>query len=520
MQRLLTVIPYLLLIGIVVFNIAAAIQLNGIFTYPLDDAYIHMSISRSLMQHGIWGVTPFEFTSTSSSILYTLLLAGCFKLFGIKLMIPFIINVAAALVFIYWHSYILKQFLASWYLFLANVAMVLLVPLAGMCVLGMEHILQIGFCTGFVWYTYALLSGKQKSLRVYFLIAAICVLTRYESLFLIGITAGVWLIFYKRWSVAIGLLFFMLLPVVLFGLYSIANGGFFLPNSLLAKSQLGSSGVTGFIKMFSSKLLFNSLPAALLLFPFTYWLLFPIKDFLEIRYKPLHVCWLIIGITIISHVGLANLGWMFRYEAYLLALAFFMLSLSLPQIVPLLRSYSLWWRISMGLFVAFICFSIISRVSIITFTHKAINNIHDQQWQMGSFVSKFFPNTTIAVGDIGAVSFLNPSAKIMDLEGLASNEILMNKNRLDSPFLKSYAIRNKATIGLFYTHLYTGKIPASWELLGSWKLTNNFVGAGAEVGIFAIDRQSRDTILHALKRYNPQLPATVVSQGQFLLNRQ
>lgn len=519
-ERIAVPIPYIVFVAIVAFHWYTAIQTSGVFTYPLDDAYIHMSISRSLMQHGVWGVTPYEFTSTSSSILYTLILSVFFKLFGTKILVPLAINVVSGLVLIYWLSATLRPFLNRLQLTISHLVWILLVPIAGMCILGMEHVIQIGLCTAFFWYTYALLSGAKKSIPLYFLLASLCVMTRYESLFLIGLTAAMWALIMRKWPLAIGLVAFMMMPVVVFGVYSLSHGGFFLPNSLLAKSQLGSSGIVGFARLFSSKWLFNSLPAALLFFPIAFWLMFPIQKIQELPKKPLHICWLVLAVTIISHVALANLGWMFRYEAYLIGLTFFACSLSFPLLQHHLKPFSLWWKVALAVLSIFLCFSIVSRFAIIGFTNRAIKNIHDQQWQMGSFVAQYFPGKTLAIGDIGAVSFLNPQSKILDLEGLASNEILLQKNKIDSNFLKAYAAKNKATIGLFYTHLYKGKIPSSWELLGTWRLTDNFVGAGAEVGIFALEEQSRDSILLALKSYQPVLPASVISEGRFLGIRQ
>jgi hypothetical protein len=516
-KSLLLAIPSIAaLLAIAGFNFFSSVALNGQFTYPLDDTYIHMSISRNLMAHGVWGVTPFEFTSTSSSILYTLLLAGSFKIFGVNLFIPLILNIVLAISLLLWLTHLLKDTLPTWQLLILTMSMVIFVPLAGMSILGMEHVLQIGSCLFFMWYTYLMLIGNNpKTLAAYYLIAAVAVLTRYESLFLIGLTSGMWALIFRKWKLALGLLFFGLLPVVLFGWYSVANGGFFLPNSILAKSQIGSSGIGGFMKLFSAKLLFNSLPAALLFFPITYWLLEPLQKTSNIRHYPLHLCWLLFGTTLISHVAFANLGWMFRYEAYLIALAIFLIGLSYPTLKKTIANQSPWNISVFSVCCLFICFGIFSRFSIVYFTNRAIKNIHDQQWQMGTFVAKYFPESTLAIGDIGAVSYLNPRVKIMDLEGLASNEILLNKNKIDSNFLKAYSAKSKASFGLFYTHLYQGKIPGSWELLGTWMLPDNFVGAGAEVGIFAIDKSSRDTLLHALRLYDPNLPKSVIRKGKF-----
>ncbi|MGH9386953.1 MAG: hypothetical protein ACRD2N_22015 [Vicinamibacterales bacterium] len=42
---------------------------NGRLSYSLDDAYIHLAIAKNLARHGLWGCTPFHFSSSSSSLL-------------------------------------------------------------------------------------------------------------------------------------------------------------------------------------------------------------------------------------------------------------------------------------------------------------------------------------------------------------------------------------------------------------------------------------------------------------------
>src|ERR1700722_15706920 len=68
---------------------------GGTFMYPLDDTFIHMAVAKNLAFQGNWGIAGHEFESASSSVLYTLLLATLFKLFGAKIIIPFVINLLA-----------------------------------------------------------------------------------------------------------------------------------------------------------------------------------------------------------------------------------------------------------------------------------------------------------------------------------------------------------------------------------------------------------------------------------------
>src|SRR5258708_2928117 len=73
---------------------------QGVFSYPLDDSYIHLAVAKNLAQSGVWGISGHEFASAASSILFPLLLAVIFKIFGVYTILPFVINFCAAIIFI------------------------------------------------------------------------------------------------------------------------------------------------------------------------------------------------------------------------------------------------------------------------------------------------------------------------------------------------------------------------------------------------------------------------------------
>src|SRR5689334_6893731 len=87
-----------LFILLLLLEVAGLRHTQGVFSYPLDDAFIHMAVAKNVAEHHIWGISAHEFQSASSSILYTLLLAGLFKIFSVHVILPFIVNVAAAVV--------------------------------------------------------------------------------------------------------------------------------------------------------------------------------------------------------------------------------------------------------------------------------------------------------------------------------------------------------------------------------------------------------------------------------------
>jgi len=65
---------------------------EGHLIYPLDDTYIHMSIAKNVVLHHVFGVTRYEFTSSTSSPLWTFLLAITYLAFGVNERSPLILN--------------------------------------------------------------------------------------------------------------------------------------------------------------------------------------------------------------------------------------------------------------------------------------------------------------------------------------------------------------------------------------------------------------------------------------------
>lgn len=66
------------------------------FVYPLDDTYIHMGMAKNLATHGVWGVNRYHFSSSSSSPLWTLTLAGAYLVTGVREATPLILNLIFA----------------------------------------------------------------------------------------------------------------------------------------------------------------------------------------------------------------------------------------------------------------------------------------------------------------------------------------------------------------------------------------------------------------------------------------
>lgn len=54
---------------------------DGHYTYFIDDAYIHLAMAKNLAFYDVWGITKYQFSSTSSSPLFTYLICILIKFF-------------------------------------------------------------------------------------------------------------------------------------------------------------------------------------------------------------------------------------------------------------------------------------------------------------------------------------------------------------------------------------------------------------------------------------------------------
>ncbi|MCZ7546473.1 MAG: hypothetical protein M5R40_24405 [Anaerolineae bacterium] len=146
-------ISLLALIAVIVVLLSIALsRTQGHLVYALDDAYIHMAIAKNLSQHGVWGVTRYAFSSSSSSILWTLSLAVVYALFGVNEVAPLIFNVIAAVLIAALVNRVLsREGRNATYVVVAWLAVMFLTPVAPLVLAGMEHVAQILIDIAFVY---------------------------------------------------------------------------------------------------------------------------------------------------------------------------------------------------------------------------------------------------------------------------------------------------------------------------------------------------------------------------------
>ena len=506
---------------------------QGHLVYALDDPYIHMAIAKNFAGDGVWGVTKYHFSNSSSSPLWTLLISLFYFLFGVNEATPFILNLIIAGTLIFLIYFLLKRFkVFGFYKLSLFVALIYFTPLPTLVFSGQEHILHALLTILFAHFAAKELSAEPGSSKGpwagLMLLAPALASIRYEGLFWVALVCIVFLL-RKRWLFSILLGFLALLPPVLYGLISISKDWFFFPNPILLKSillllpgqknffsLLGFLTTSGYQLLLAIPYLSLLLISALLIYVFRLWNQRSFWNEQQI------LLLFFIGSTLL-HLLFANAGWFFRYEAYLVAFGLFAISAAAfdffsdpgPEVEtqkkPLLR-------LAIILLTLVPIYPLAKRgVLALEQTRAATTNIYEQQYQMGLFAREFYSGKPVAANDIGAICFLS-AAKCLDLWGLGSKEtaILRISGYFGREEIDALAFPMEAII--VYEESFAEIKPARWIKAGQWKIFHNIVAAFDSVAFFAPDSAKAARLMKNLKAFAPRLPKTVVQSGTYLDN--
>ena len=323
---------------------------GGFYSYPLDDPYIHMQIGKNLAFNGTWGIKPAAFESASSSILFPLLIAAAFRIFGVHDMIPLWLNgIAGVMLLFVANKWLLKQSFSVLPRTLLLLLAVFLMPLPVIISTGMEHCFQtltaFLFLTTLSDYPAKTDEKERRRLRMEMVMYALLLTGfRYEGLFLIA-AAAIVLLWYRQYRPAVAVMVAGILPVVVFGLYSLSKGSYFLPNPVILKSYFPVSvhDFPGFARLLFNNFLLGPMDGfpGQICFLATERLLFflPLLYLLIGKYKPGTGSFMIFVPTlffgVLFHLVFASTGWFFRYEAYLIFCGVIVISASLYKTMPL-----------------------------------------------------------------------------------------------------------------------------------------------------------------------------------------
>jgi hypothetical protein len=494
---------------------------GGVFSYPVDDTYIHMEIAKNLALHGNWGINPGEFNSASSSLLYTVLLSLLFRVFSYHMLVPLLINAVAMMILIvYTWRWLAEQGIRPLFQLIIFIAIIFFTPVPVIMLSGMEHSLQILFA--FIFITkFAVWASKEAFSNISWSVLVsglLLVATRYEGLFLIA-PAFAFLLWRKRPASAFMLVFISILPVLIFGFISLAKGSYFLPNSVLVKSDAIQFSPAALARSVNHILIekFTFAGAGITLLA-TQRLLVLLPLFLILFRKPLkdHPVYKLITsmltVAVFLQLALADTGKFYRYEAYLVWPSILMFSLLLLLYGnQLWQQHSRWIKIAGSFVFLFLFFPVLLR-SMAGFTKagRAMVNIYEQQYQMGMFLKRYYDDAAVAANDIGAISYLR-NGSVVDLWGLGTLEIAKSKkgNYWTSTFLDSISHEKNTTLAIIYDSWIGGSIPPEWQKIATWQISNNVVCGDDIVSFYAVDLEKAGELKTNLENFQNQLPATV-----------
>lgn len=502
------VLAVTVLLGCQALQLVLACRGNGgAFAYPLDDAYIHLAMARTLAETFGLGITEHAFASASSSPLWLLLLASGWWAFGPCVWLPLGLATAAALLLVVAADRIWRRagLPARWRL-LSLLALVLLVPLPTLANSGMEHTLH-------AWLAVVLLERLQRlgphsgrAERIGLLGAAAAFgAVRLESAFLLVVALG-WLAWRRAVGMAVLAGFAASVAWLWLGAVALRHGGFLLPNSIVLKG--GRVPIPG-------------------IDPAQHGLLTGLRALVRRGHIGMLVATLatlfglgrgrantaalgslmVVLLAVLLHVQWARLGWFYRYEAYLIAAA---VVFAVPVVGPAwaTRGSAARWLLGSVLVVA--TGALVPRaLRAFVDLPRASAHTHRQNVQVGRFLAEHGNGRPVAVNDIGAVALLG-KAPVLDLVGLADIEVARARcaGTFDAAFVRDLATRRGISLAVVYEDWFPGQLPPEWRRLARWRVAEPFWGA--TVAFFAVDPRDEGHWQQALERMAPLLPDGVV----------
>jgi len=511
-------------------------QTNGTFMYPLDDVFIHMALAKNLAGYHNWGISRYEFASASSSVLYTLLLAGLFRLFSVQVIIPFLINcVTGVALLVVLQRWLRKENIHNGPQFVLLLCIIFFSPLPILLICGMEHTLQCLFAFLFVfgfsdWLEGNLIGKKEKwelpwSLVLY---GMLCISIRYEGLFLVAIACFI-LAWHRKMGIAVKLGFLAALPLLVFGIYSVMKGSYFLPNSVLLKSDSAPLSFGGLIRTLDNILVqrmtvvkTDNIPAGiprpgisllatqrlLIILPLT-WFLF--RKYFRERMAYGYILLMLTACTVLQ-LAFASTGWLYRYEAYLVFCSVTIIGVLVYKYGrEVLQEATFFGCCMMAVILFGLLFPLVLRsTAAFTKTGTACINIYGQQYQMGQFLHRYYDRDAVAANDIGAVSFFT-SGPDLDLWGLGNIKVAKSKKGgyWTPEFLDSLCRETHVKLAIVYDDWFDDALLQRWTKVATWQIQNNVICGGDTVSFYAMDKDSGPDLKRNLTEYAKSLPPDV-----------
>jgi len=471
---------------------------NTHFAYALDDPYIHMSIVKNLVDKGMWSVDGYHYASASSSPLWVIFLSPFYIAFGDYFQyIPFVINIFFQILSLYMISKIISEYTGKYLDPILFIFLILATPFIALTLGGMEHSLQIFLILLFIYYFLKYFKNQEeiKTKIVLLAIAPIVVFVRYEDAALLTMAALTIALFLKRWGFALFLLLSAFSLVSIFGIWSKFYLGLgIIPSSIMAKSSV-EWAAKNFISNFYQVHIIALYTVNLLILFHAY-----IK-----KNRYLMILTVLFIPTLIAHSLFGQLGWLFRYEAYLMIFGLLNLYLYLYSFAEKIVHKRLYLYILIPLLPIFYKQIFIAPIDSV----YGVKNIYEQQIQMSDFLNKYCNECNIAANDIGAITYFT-DIHLLDLAGLGSYVVVeyRKKGQFNSATVNKLLKDSNTTMVIIYDKRFKDIKFDDFEKVATLKIRDNHVCDDSSVSFY-----SRRDLLHEnrlkLEYFSKDIPKSV-----------
>ena len=517
-----------------VLTIAGLVLNDGHFLYVFDDAAIHMSMARQLVEHGTWGVTAHHYASASSSPGWTLLLSAfTFALPFAREVLPLALNLAAGV----WVLVLFKKhqtFLSGRGRVAAAVtvlAVTVLWFLPALALQGMEHILHAALVL-LVLVTFDRVLHTPFSRRgamVLFALVALATTVRFETAFVaVGIAAAAMAAASSRFGrdtranltrrqavfLGVGTLTAAAAPFTIMAAVNRAFGEGDLPNSILAKT--GQGRIFGLVR--DPKALINLLgsdPALLTLMviavAYLVWAAFDGPQ----QNAPLAIVFVV---ATLLQAGVADFGWLDRYQAYLLiAGSLITLRIASEVVAPAHRIRLLWVALVLIPVLA------INKVVFLSEVPLAMSNTYRQRDQVARFLHRYYDGQSFLTGELGYSTLLH-NGPVVDILGLGTYPVARARHDgteiLGADFVRRLARQQNVRVVAIYTINPAIVIPHDWTLVAQWHLDEPRISIpDSDISFYAPKGAAARELARHLREFQPDLPSRVIAFDRAELRR-
>jgi hypothetical protein len=232
-------------------------------------------------------------------------------------------------------------------------------------------------------------------------------------------------------------------------------------------------------------------------------------------------------VTTLLHMEFADTGWLYRYEAYLVASGILVLAIALYEYV---RETLGTGGVNLNVIAKYVALSALALFAILPLSKRGAQALftlpNESPWyyrvsyQMSLFLNEYYQGKSVAINDIGAVNYF-ADVRSLDVTGLANMETAKawrhGRSLQDQLDRVTQVVQSKGVrIGVmssWFPLLHKDHMPPQWIPVGYWKVSHvkrpHDTDSSTEVWFYAVDPSEKERLTENVKAYASKLPSNV-----------